>query len=62
MVRVLAKNPSMNFETARLEAHSLLTQAAGRRIYRVPTVYTPEEQEANKAKMRVAFAKVKAAA
>ena len=50
MVRVLAKNPGMGFETAQAEAHKLLQQAAGRRHYGVPQVLSPEEQSVRDAK------------
>lgn len=55
MVRVLAKNPNMTCEQAREEAHNLLDKAARGRVYRVPTVYSPAEQEANRAKMVETF-------
>ena len=50
MVRVLGKNPGMDFETARAEAHNLRQQAAGRRHYGVPQVLSPEEQAERDAK------------
>ena len=46
MVKVLEKYPNMTFEEARAEANSLLDQAAGRKNYRVPRVYTPEKKAA----------------
>lgn len=55
MVRVLAKNPSMDFEEARQEAYSLLDRAARRRVYRAPAVYTAEEQAGRKAQMLTLF-------
>jgi hypothetical protein len=59
MVRVLAKNPGMGFERARHEANAMTqTQtAAGRRLFRIPVVYSPEEQAANRAKMVAAFSR-----
>jgi hypothetical protein len=60
MVRVLAKNPGMTFERARQEAHALLDRAARGRVYRVPTVYSAEEQAERKAKMFAVFSRPKA--
>lgn len=57
MLRVLHKNPGMEFETARLEANRLLETASGKRVYRVPTVYSPEEMAERKARMIAAFGK-----
>jgi hypothetical protein len=59
MARILAKNPAMGFEQARQEAHALLTKAAGARIYRSPTVYSPDEQASRKSKMLAAFGQSK---
>jgi hypothetical protein len=61
IVRLLAKNPGMNFEQARQEAHVLLSKAAGARMYRTPTVYSADEQAKRRAKMLVAFGKSKLA-
>ncbi len=49
MVRVLAKNPGMDFGQARKEAYSLLDRAARRRVYRAPAVYSAEEHAERKA-------------
>jgi hypothetical protein len=57
MLRVLEKNPTMGFEEARAEARALFEKAAGRRQYRVPTVYSPEEQEQRRSALQSAFKK-----
>jgi hypothetical protein len=57
IVRLLAKNPGMNFEQARQEAHVLLNKAARARVYRTPAVYSADEQAERKAKMLAAFGK-----
>jgi hypothetical protein len=57
MVRVLAKNPGMDFEQARQEAYSLLDRASRRRVYNVPAVYSVEEEVARKAKMLARFSR-----
>jgi len=44
IVKVLEKYPDMSFEEARAEANKLLDQAAGRKNYRIPKVYTPDEK------------------
>jgi hypothetical protein len=59
MVKILAKNPGINFERARTEANGLLAKAAGRRVYRIPPVYRVEEQAERKAKMLAAFKRSK---
>jgi hypothetical protein len=60
MVRVLAKNPGMDFETAREESHKLLAKAGTRWKYTIPAVLSPEEQILATAKMKAAFAVSKA--
>jgi len=55
MLKVLAKNPGMDFEKARTEAKTLLDKAAGSQVYRLPRVLSPEEQSAQKERMRSAF-------
>jgi hypothetical protein len=44
MVKVIEKNPSVGFEEARKQANALLDKAATKKIYRIPTVYSPEEK------------------
>lgn len=55
IARLRAKNPGMHCEQARQEAHGLLAKAAGRRVYRVPAVLSPEEQAAERARLLAAF-------
>jgi hypothetical protein len=55
MPRIIEKNPGMNFEQAREEAHRLLGKAAARRAYGVPRVLSAEEREMEKARLRTAF-------
>ena len=62
MVRILAKNPGMEYENARSKAHSLLALAAKSKRYRTPRVYSPEEEIASKARLAKAFRRVPAAA
>ena len=45
MQRIVAKNPGTSFEEARTQAKAMLDKAAGRWEYRMPRVYSPEEQE-----------------
>ncbi len=59
MVRVLAKNPQMDFEQARQEVHNLLERAARGKVYRIPTVYTLAQLATRKAQMVAAFKKSK---
>jgi hypothetical protein len=61
MVRLLVKNPGMNFEQARREAHDLLTQAAGRKRYQVSAVLSPREKAESMAGMTERFQPRKAA-
>lgn len=55
MVRILDKNPGMDHETARVEAHRLLALAAKSRNYQVPGVFSPEEQARNRERLNKAF-------
>jgi hypothetical protein len=57
MVRILEKNPGMEFETARIEAHKMLQQAAGRRKYVISPVLSPEEKILAAARLKDAFRK-----
>lgn len=43
MVRLLAKNAGMDFETARAQAKQLLLVAAKRKGYTTPAVYSAEQ-------------------
>jgi hypothetical protein len=54
-VRIINKNPGMSFEEARTEANALLDKAAGRKVYRLPRVLSPDEQLEQKARMRAKF-------
>lgn len=58
---VIEKNPGMTFEDARAVASTLLLQAAGRKVYRVPRVFSPAEKEAARERMKTAFGVQKAA-
>jgi hypothetical protein len=49
MVKVKAKYPSLSFDDARAKARDLLHDAAGRKVYQTPTVYSEEELVARKA-------------
>lgn len=60
--KIIEKNPGMEFEDARQEANRLLCIAAGKRNYKMPTVYSPEEIAAFKARMLGTSTKSKAAA
>jgi len=51
MRKVLAKNPAMGFEMARLEANRLLDKAARRKKYTMPRVYSEEEQKQQKERL-----------
>jgi hypothetical protein len=55
MLRIIAKNPGIDFESARTEAHNLLWQAAGRKRYVVPAVLSPQEKAESVARMRERF-------
>jgi hypothetical protein len=52
IVRILKKIPGTSFEDARAQANALLDKAAGRKIYSMPRVYSPEEQTARQAQFR----------
>jgi hypothetical protein len=62
IVRILEKNPGINFEAARTEAHVLLRQAAGRTIYRVSPVLSPGEKAESAAKTKARFQSIREAA
>lgn len=44
MIKILEKFPGISLEGARDKALVMLADAAGRRIYRTPRVYSAEEQ------------------
>jgi hypothetical protein len=62
MVKILAKNPGMGFDAARKEALTLLGKAAGGRVYRFPKVLSPEEQLAERDRLKAAFRPLQKAA
>jgi len=62
MLKVLAKNPNMSFDAAKCEANALLEKAARKWRYRVPVVYSPEEAETRRERLRTAFKPVTKAA
>jgi hypothetical protein len=47
----------MSFEDARAEANELLDRAAGKRVYTLPRVLSPEEKAAAKARFLDRFKK-----
>lgn len=57
-VRVLEKFPSISFEDARAKAHALLNEAAGRKNYRTPAVYSDVEQAEEAERLKTAFGRV----
>jgi hypothetical protein len=59
MLRILAKNPRIDLEGARAEAHELLNRVAGKRVYRVPPVLTEEELAARRMARRARFVRRK---
>jgi hypothetical protein len=61
MIRVLAKNPGMTFGEARTAANALKQKAAGKWNYRIPRVLSPEEQRAQRERLRTAWTLKKAA-
>jgi hypothetical protein len=61
MVRILDKNPGMEYGAARAEATRLLQQAAARKAYRMPHVYSPAEQAELDAKGKAYWTSRKAA-
>lgn len=61
LVKMLAKNPGMSFEEARTETKALLGKAAGRKVYSVPRVFSPEER-AERAEQFRAFSNLRKAA
>jgi hypothetical protein len=62
VVKIIAKNPGIDFEGARTEACNLLGQAAGRKRYQVPAVLSPQEKAENIAGMRERFRQSRQAA
>jgi hypothetical protein len=52
VIRIMDKNPGMGFEEARSLANIMLDKAAGRKVYTVPRVYSPEEKKARQAQFR----------
>jgi hypothetical protein len=62
MIRVVEKNPGIDFDSARVEAFDLLKQAAGRRHYRVPSVLSPTERAESEAKIKERFKTIRRAA
>jgi hypothetical protein len=62
MVRVIEKNPGIDFEAARADAHDLLGQAAGRKNYRVSPVLSPGEKAESEAKTKARFQSIRQAA
>ncbi|HEY2118630.1 MAG TPA: hypothetical protein VGH37_05550 [Candidatus Acidoferrum sp.] len=56
MVKVLGKFPNITFDEARVKANSLLNEAAGKRIYRIPPPLTDAEIEARRKAMKARFA------
>jgi hypothetical protein len=55
MVKIVEKNPGMDFDAAREQANALLGKAAGKWRYRVPAVYSPAEMERRRESLRKAF-------
>jgi hypothetical protein len=55
MVRMLEKFPGISLDEARAQAHELLNRAAGKRVYRVPSVLTEEEELARRTAIRARF-------
>ena len=62
MQRIVAKMPGLCFEEARAQAHGLLRQAAGRKVYKVPPVLSPEERRQRREAFQKTFQPVKLAA
>jgi hypothetical protein len=60
MVKILAKNPGMDYEGAYIEARLLLSQAAGYKHWQMPTVLSPAEREAKMAQFKARMAAVDA--
>ncbi len=57
MVKIVEKNPGMDFDVARVEASKLLQRAASKKNYVVPAVLSPEEQIAASRRLKQAFGK-----
>jgi hypothetical protein len=51
MLRILAKDPRVEYEEARSQAQRLLQKAARKNVYRVPRVLGPDERARLKARM-----------
>jgi hypothetical protein len=52
VVRIMDKNPGMDFGEARRQANALLDKAAGSRVYRGPRALSPEERAEQKVRLR----------
>jgi len=46
--RIIEKRPAIGYEEARALANALLDRAAGKKVYRMPTVRTVEKEQARK--------------
>lgn len=55
MVKVLAKFPGMDFDTARAEANKLLDMAAGRKNYQTPKVLSDAEKAEQRERLKTAW-------
>jgi hypothetical protein len=51
MLRILAKDPDVEYQEARSQAQRLLQKAAHKSVYRVPRVIGPDERAKLKARM-----------
>jgi hypothetical protein len=58
MLKISQKH-QMDCEEGRTEANRLLEIASGKRVFRVPTVYSPEETAERRARMLAAFERSK---
>src|SRR5438309_427914 len=55
MIRLLDKRPELSFEQTRATAAGLLQDAAGRKHYCLPRVFSVAEEKTNLARVRAAF-------
>jgi hypothetical protein len=55
VVRIMNKNPGMDFEEARSQANALQQKAAGKWKYQMPRVWSEAEQAKRREDMRNAF-------
>jgi hypothetical protein len=55
MVRILEKFPGIRVKQARASAYELLNRPAGKRVYRVPSVLTEEDDAARRTAIRHGF-------